>query len=219
MCFSPPVERIVDIRLTSTKSNLRGAFNFTINMFTTDNDGHKIELRNFPNGYSVRVVRKEDIIDCLDKNVTDPEVVLEVIKHCELCAANYISNGQWASIPFMGSLKINIARKLARDKVKEFNAGAKAYIDKENVQEKNRYYLFKKALNSDIRDRIRADSYYNYIVSLGIPRYTKQYFRVYRKCGKYAARLYIFFRMNIAAIDNRWEYEYSDELAKLDNNE
>lgn len=188
-------------------------------MFTTDNDGHKIELRNFPNGYSVRVVRKEDIIACLDKNVTDPEVVLEVIKHCELCAANYITNGQWASIPFMGSLKINIARKLARDKVKEFNAGAEAYLDKENVQEKHRYYLFKKALNSDIRDKLRAESYYNYIVSLGIPRYYKQYFRVYRNCGKYAARLYIFFRMNIAAIDNRWEYEYSDELAKLEDNE
>lgn len=188
-------------------------------MFTTDNDGHKIELRNFPNGYSVRVVRKEDIIDCLDKNVTDPEVVLEVIKHCELCAANYITNGQWASIPFMGSLKVNIARKLARDKVKEFTVGAEAYLDKENVQEKHRYYLFKKALNSDIHDKIRAERYYNYIVGIGISKYARQYFKVYRIYGKYAARLYVFFRMHVTAIDNRWEYEYSNELAKLEDNE
>lgn len=180
-------------------------------------DVDKLDFRRFPKGYSVRVVRKEDIIATLDANVTDKDVVLDVIKHCEVSAANYISNGRWASIPYMGSLKLNLNKIKVKNTIKEFREASDEVTDKTDAQERARYYLFKKELTAKANRELNAQRYYNYIVALGINKHPKEYERVYRAFGKVTARLYIYFLMNVVAIDNRYEYEYSDALIEMEN--
>lgn len=182
-----------------------------------DANGDRFETRKFPGGYTVRVVRKEDILATIDANITDKDVVLDVIKHCELSAANYISSGQWATVPYMGSFKLNLKRMKVKKQLAEFSEGVEGLIDKHDDQERARYYLFKKQISEEAGRKIKQESAYNYIVALGVTKHAVEYNRVYRKLGKFAARLYIYFLMNVTAIDNRYEYEYSDALIQLEN--
>ena len=47
-----------------------------------------VDTLKFPNGYDVIVCRRDDIMDCIEKNITDKELVLEVINNCELNIIN-----------------------------------------------------------------------------------------------------------------------------------
>ena len=49
------------------------------------------EVRTFPNGYDVRVVRKQDILDCIDDNIIDKDIALE-LGISEKTVRNHISN-------------------------------------------------------------------------------------------------------------------------------
>ena len=61
----------------------------------------------FPNGgYNVTVCRKQDILDCLDANVVDKEVVLAIITQCEIDATNFLKEGRWTGIPYLGNMRI-----------------------------------------------------------------------------------------------------------------
>ena len=59
----------------------------------------------FPHGYDILVYDREDIIECLDKNVTDKEVVLELINQLMIDAKQFIADGVWTGIPYLGSIR------------------------------------------------------------------------------------------------------------------
>ena len=47
----------------------------------------------FPNGgYDVTVLKRQDILDCIDANIIDKEVALAIVDQCELDAAEFTDN-------------------------------------------------------------------------------------------------------------------------------
>lgn len=65
------------------------------------------DVFRFPNdGYDVTIVKKQDILDCIDENIIDKEVALSIVEHCEKTAAEFISSGRWTGIPFIGNIRI-----------------------------------------------------------------------------------------------------------------
>lgn len=130
----------------------------------------------FPNGYDVTVLRKQDIIDCLDANVVDKDVVLAVINQCEIDASNFIQSGRWTGIPYMGSIRIpKRIQKLNSPEIKELIDEAK------NTLDKDRYIVFRQQLNSDIALEEKQERFYRYIVSHFVNNNRKYYTRLVKK--------------------------------------
>lgn len=125
----------------------------------------------FPNGgYDVTVVRKQDILDCLDENVIDKDVVLAVITQCELDASNFIKEGRWTGIPYLGSIRVpKHKQRFAEIKAKDLLNTAKENLDKE------RYLVFRNKLNTDIAIQVKQERFYRYNVSLYVSKHKKQY--------------------------------------------
>ena len=69
----------------------------------------------FPNGgYDVTICRKKDILECIDENIIDKDVALAIVEHCEYTAADYIKEGVWAGIPFIGNIRISKTKQLLK---------------------------------------------------------------------------------------------------------
>lgn len=69
------------------------------------------DTRKFPRGYDVTIVRKEDVLEAIDDNIIDKEVALDLIKQLELDASNFIKEGRWTSLPFIGTIRYNENKK------------------------------------------------------------------------------------------------------------
>ena len=124
----------------------------------------------FPNGYDVTVVRKQDIIDCLDANIVDKEVVLAVISQCELDASNFIESGRWTGIPFIGNIRIpKVRQKHQTPEVQELIDHAK------NTLDKDKYIVFRHQLNADLQREEKEKRFYRYIVSHFVNNNRKYY--------------------------------------------
>ena len=67
--------------------------------------------RKFPRGYDVTIVRKEDVLEAIDDNIIDKEIALDLIKQLELDASNFIKEGRWTSLPFIGTIRYNENKK------------------------------------------------------------------------------------------------------------
>lgn len=137
----------------------------------------------FPNGYDVTVVRKQDIIDCLDANVIDKDVVLAVISQCEVDAANFISSGRWTGIPFLGSIRVpKRTQKYNSPEIKELIEEAK------NTLDKDRYMVFRQNLDRDIQIGEKQERFYRYIVSHFVNNNRKFYNKLVEKEGEKVAQ-------------------------------
>ena len=71
------------------------------------------DIYKFPSGgYEVTVCKKQDILDCIDKNIIDKEVALAIVERCEIDAANFLKEGRWTGIPFIGNIRIPKLKQL-----------------------------------------------------------------------------------------------------------
>ena len=97
------------------------------------------DVLKFPNdGYDVEVCRKQDIIDCLDTNV-DKELVSAIITQCESDISDFIEQGIWAGIPYLGNIRV----PKHKQKFQEINGTELLETAKETLI-KQRYNIFKK---------------------------------------------------------------------------
>lgn len=114
-----------------------------------------------PNGgYDIKVVRKEEVIECINNNIIDKEVMLAFINQFEVDATNFLEQGRWTSLPYMGTLRLSKYKEImSSDEIKELDKEAKESLDK------NRYILFRKNLRVDIAKRIKRDRVFRYILS------------------------------------------------------
>ena len=143
------------------------------------------DIFKFPNGYDVKVLRKEDVLASIDANIIDKEVALAIVKKCEIDATNFLREGRWASIPFMGGLRIPKTHlALISDKTKELLDEAKQNL------EHDKYLLFRKSVTDDIGKRVKIERYYKYTVSKFVGK-NLRYFRLIasRKNDGYARLL------------------------------
>lgn len=180
--------------------NLRGSDNTLLRRLINKRDNSNMsDTFKFPNGgYDVTVVRKQDIIDCLDANVIDKEVVLAVISQCELDAANFISSGRWTGIPFIGSIRV--PKRVQRMRTKEVQD---LLEEAKNVLDKDRYLVFRHQLNGDIDREQREERYYRYMVSHFVNNNRKFYNKLVKKEGEATAQFICYTLSNLTVGEHK----------------
>lgn len=157
----------------------------------------------FPNGYDVTVVRKQDIIDCLDANVIDKDVVLAVISQCEIDAANFIQEGRWTGIPFIGSIKLpKRILKLRSQEIKDLIDEAKNTMDRE------KYMVFRQNLETDIKIEEKQERFYRYIVSHFVNNNRKFYNKLVKQHGEKRAQFICWTLSNLTNIPPKENIDY-----------
>lgn len=113
-----------------------------------------------PNGYEVTVLRKQDVLDCIEENIIDKEIALDIVRRCEIDATNFLKEGRWAGIPFIGNIRIpkQVQHFMSEDMQKTMQDA------RENL-DKDKYLLFRKQVVDDAFKQIKEDRYYKYEVS------------------------------------------------------
>lgn len=152
----------------------------------------------FPRGgYEVRVLRKKDILDCIDDNIIDKEIALDIVTQCEIDATNFLKEGRWAGIPFIGNIRIpKVVQGLMTEESKAILAEAKETLDAD------KYVLFRKRYTVDIHKQTKAERYYRYIVSKFVGK-NKSFFRVVsKKRGDIYARFLCFTLSSVTIVQD-----------------
>lgn len=139
----------------------------------------------FPNGgYDVNVVRKQEVLDCIDNNIIDKDIALDLIKQLEIDATTFIKDGKWTGIPFIGSIRVPRFRQLFQSE--------NARILKENANElldKESYIMFKKSLAADVQKRAKVERYYNYLLAQEMNKNMKVFKIWAKKYGELEAKI------------------------------
>ena len=154
----------------------------------------------FPNGgYDVTVCKKQDILDCIEENIIDKEVALAIVEQCELDAANFIKEGRWAGIPFIGNIRIPKGRIMEEDPAQQ------ALIDEaKETLDHDQYVMFRRQLKSDNGKRIKQQRYFNYITSQAVAKNRKLYNKLCDEKGEAYAKVFLFASKHITAVNNEY---------------
>lgn len=153
----------------------------------------------FPGGYDVAVFRKQDVLDCIDKNIIDKEVALAIIEQLEVDAANFLKKGRWTGIPFIGNIRISKLKQL------EDSPEQQALItEAKEILDSDKYIVFRKQLSIENSKHIKQERYYKYITSIAISNNRKLYNKLCKEKGEYFARIMLYASYNITALDNEY---------------
>lgn len=155
------------------------------------------EVFKFPNGGNdVTIVRKQDILNCIDENIIDKEVALAIVEQCEIDIENNILAGKWTGIPFIGSLKPKVVKKQVTKEIKDIVNEAKIQMDKST------YVLFRKNLANDLVKQEQYNRYARYITSMAANKYKIKYKMLCKTKGESFAKAYMFLTNFILAVEN-----------------
>lgn len=146
------------------------------------------DVYNFPNGgYEVRIVRRSEVLEAIDKNIIDKDIALAIVERCELDCANFLREGRWANIPYIGNIRIPKAKQLIKSEEQQ-TLISDAY-DNLNTDS---YLMFRKQLNQYNAQRARFEKSYNYLLAIMVNRYNKYYNYLKRNKGDYKARITVY---------------------------
>lgn len=161
----------------------------------------------FPNGgYSIKVVRKEDIINTIDINITDKEVALALIEQLEIDAANFINSGRWTGIPNLGSIRIPADKVILRQQ------RAEGLLDEaKELLKGNEYILFRNQLAAENKNKAKNNRYYKYICSIAANHNRRLYSRLCNTYNSNYAQLKLYFghTAEVVSSDTESNYEQS----------
>lgn len=165
------------------------------------------ETFKFPHGgYEVNVCRKQDILDCIDANIIDKEIALAIVEQCEMDAADFIRQGRWISIPFIGNIRI------PKNKLMEEDPEQQALIQEaKETLDTDKYILFKKRLRTNNAIQVKNNRYYNYVTSMSITKNRKLYRKLSKERGEAYAKLYMYSINTVVAVDNEYDILIGDE--------
>lgn len=154
----------------------------------------------FPNGgYDVTICRKQDILDCIDKNIIDKDIALAIIEHCEFEAANFLREGRWTGIPFIGNIRTpKTVQMLKTSEQQALIQEAKEQLGKE------KYIMFRKTLNKENAKRISQERYYKYITSIAVNNNKKLFRKLCNTKGEVYARLFLYCSHEVVAVSNEY---------------
>lgn len=154
----------------------------------------------FPGGNDVKVVRKQDVIQTINTNIVDKETALAIIQQLEIDAVTFLRQGRWAGIPFIGSIRASQTHKL--EKTKEQQELIDIAFHNSTTEQ---YVLFRKDLAHDNAKRIKANKYYNYVLSMAVARNRILFKKMVKDKGEPYARLHFFLSRSIVAVNNELE--------------
>ena len=154
----------------------------------------------FPNGgFDVKVCRRKDIIECIDENIIDKDIALAIIDKCEFDAANYLRQGRWTGIPFIGNIRI------PKSKLLEQSPEQQALIQEAKERlEPEKYVMFRKQLCGENIKQVKHERYYKYITSIAVNRNRKLYKKLCKTKGEVFARLYFYSCKEVVSVDNEY---------------
>lgn len=153
----------------------------------------------FPNGFDVTVLKRKDIMDCIDNNIIDKEVAYALIEQCEFQAAEYIKQGRWTGLPFIGNVRVPKAKLMEADPAQQ------ALIDEaKETLDANQYIMFRRQLSSDNYKKVSAERYFNYITSMAVTKNRKLYDKLCKTKGERYAKIFLFCSKHITAINNEY---------------
>lgn len=146
------------------------------------------DIYKFPNnGYEVIVCKRQDIIDCINKNIVDIDIALAVVDQCEKDAAEFIKQGRWAGLPFIGNVRIPKAKLMEESpEQKELLKEAKELLDAKQ------YIMFRKKLSSENSILVKNNRYFNYITSVAANKNKKLYKKLCKEKGENYSRIFLF---------------------------
>lgn len=107
----------------------------------------------YPNGgYEFTVVRKQDILETIDANITDKDIMYEMISQLEIDSLQFLKEGKWTGFPFLGSIKVP-------EGVKMNNSPEQRELLNEafNTLDKNEYICFRRQLAKSNDQKIREN--------------------------------------------------------------
>lgn len=146
------------------------------------------DVYNFPNGgYEVRIVRRSEVLEAIDKNIIDKDIALAIIERCELDCANFLKEGRWANIPYIGNIRIPKAKQLIKSEEQQT-----LISDAYDNLDTDSYLMFRKQLNQYNAQRARFEKSYNYLLAIMVNRYNKYYNYLKRNKGDYKARITVY---------------------------
>lgn len=129
-------------------------------------------LFKFPNGgFDVEVCRKQDILESLGDDV-DKELILAIVTQCETDAINFINEGRWTGIPYLGNMRV----PKNKQKFEEINGHEILETAKQEL-DKRQYDVFKKDLNTRIVIDVKLERLYRYMTSNFVTKNRKVYDR------------------------------------------
>ena len=171
------------------------------------------EIFKFPNGYNVPVYRKKDILDCIDKNIIDKDVALLLVGYCEKQANEIIKNGGWASIPFMGNIRIP-------PHIKKNNSEETQHLlaDAKDVMSEESYVIFRKQVFNANAAKVKFEKIYRYILYLAVAHNKKLYKKLIEEKGELYANILLYTCKNITQ-SNQYYDENGFPIDRLDLNE
>ena len=146
------------------------------------------ESRKFPpEGYQVTVLRKADVLKCIDDNIIDKEIALDIVRRCEIDATNFLKEGRWAGIPFLGNIRIpKIVQNFMSEATQQLMSDAKETLDSE------KYLLFRRQYATDAVKQEKYERYYKYELSKFIGKNLQLFRKVSAKRGDKFARMLCF---------------------------
>lgn len=160
-----------------------------------------LDKYKFPGGNDVKIVRREDILETIECNIVDKEIALELVRQCEMDAAEFLRKGRWVGIPFLGKIGVSEVRKM--EQTPEQNALiAQTYHTATTKQ----FVLFRKALAHDNQRKLKAAKNFNYILSIAVRENPYKFKMLVRQKGELYARIAFYLSKNIVAINNTYEY-------------
>lgn len=164
------------------------------------------DIFKFPNdGFEVNIVRKKDIINTIYENITDNQIALAIITKLEKDAAEFINNGKWTSLPYIGNVRIPDETKLLNsEEYKELKAEAKEKLDSKQ------YLLFRKELAKEVASIAKDNRYTMYLASKLIKLNRKLYRKLIREKGIAYVKVYFRSLVGIECI-NPAEDNYGDK--------
>lgn len=161
-----------------------------------------MEVFKFPfGGYDVTIMRKADVLDCIDTNIVDKEVALDLIKKLEIDITEFLIKGITPGIPSIGTIRPPLVTKVTKSKeYKDIVASARAALDKES------YIMFRKKLDFAATQKAKYDEYYRWTSGVLVKKNTAKFRALAEKKGEAFARFYIFSTHNLVAVDNNVTY-------------
>jgi len=151
----------------------------------------------FPGGKDVTVVRKQDVIECVNTNIVDKEVALAIIEQCEIDAANFLRQGRWTGIPFIGNIRASKVSILQNSKEQKELID---YVRDNSTME--HYVLFRRNLAVDNEKRVKATRHFNYVLAMAVARNRQGFKKLCKERGDKYARIHYFLTYTITAVDN-----------------
>lgn len=150
-------------------------------------------------GYDVEVVKKEDVLACIDNNILDKEIALELISQLEIDAGEALVQGKWVGFPKLGSFRLSPNQKYS------FNESQKKIIaDVKAVLPKDKYIMFRKQFAIENIEKRKINRVFNYILTISINRNKELYKKLCAEKGERWADIYMYSIRSIKAVSNNY---------------